>query len=274
MAKPEGPALCIIIADNDPEGSARPIVDEFIAMGHIPVYYEVEARQGIPFARNKVLNTARIQGVTELAFIDDDEYVDARWLTILWDYYCTRKVDVVWGWVKMVYPAHTPEWIVDGHIFQLPKNKTGMQYYTAYTNNVLFNFTKIVNGYGIYFDENCGSFGEDEDFFMRAANHGVVIHYLAEAVVFEPLDDKRMKVAYYLKRLFYNKNNKIIFRGQNFRFRFKMLSAGFIDFPKGIVCFMLALLTGKTYRLVQGIGFLVTGTAKILGFCGIHLKWD
>ena len=76
MLKPKGLALCIIIADNDHEGSALTVVEEFNAMTLIPIYYTVEPKKGIAFARNNVLNTAKFHGITDLAFIDDDELVE------------------------------------------------------------------------------------------------------------------------------------------------------------------------------------------------------
>lgn len=274
MNKPVGVEICIVIADNDPEGSAQQIVNEFNAMSFIRIFYNIEPDKGIPFARNNVLCTAKAHGITELAFIDDDEFVDVHWLTLLWDYYITNNVDVVWGWVKMVYPPHTPKWIVEGEFFQLPKNRTGKQYHTAYTNNVLFNFNRLVIDYGICFDEDCGLVGDDEDFFMRAANQGAVIHYLSDAVVYETLDNKRMKAAYYLKRLFYMKNNSKIFQKQSFLSRLKILRSGCIDIPRSFFNFIIGLLTWKTYRFVLSAGFLVSGFAKISGVFGIHLKWD
>ena len=274
MAKPDGPELCIIIADNDPEGSAQQIVNEFNAMNLIPVHYNIEKNKGIPFARNNILNCAKVLEISDLAFIDDDEFVDANWLISLWNHYTSNQVDVVWGWVKTIYPPHTPRWIVEGRIFQLPENITGQQYHTAYTNNVLFNFNKLVIEYGLYFDEDCGLVGDDEDFFMRSATRGAIIHYLADAVVYETLDDSRMKVAYYLKRLFYMKNNKKIFQKQEFISRLKILRSGIIDILRSLASFTLAFLTMKKCRFVLGLGFLVSGFAKISGFFGIHLKWD
>jgi len=274
MNKPEGPELCIIIADNDPEGSGRQIADELNSNNHIPIYYQIEPEKGIPFARNKVLNTAKKHGITELAFIDDDEFADVNWLSSLWYYYTSREVDVVWGWVRTIYPPQTPQWIIEGSFFQLPKNSSGQIYSTAYTNNVLFNFSKLVLEYGLYFDEDCGLVGDDEDFFMRAVKCNAIIHYLADAVVYEILEDKRMTVAYYLKRLFYMKNNKKIFQKQNFKSRLKILRSGFIDIPRSILSLIMSLLTMKKSRFVLGIGFLVSGSAKISGFFGIHIKWN
>lgn len=274
MIKPDGIDICIIVSDNDKEASAKPIIDYFKLQSTIPLYYCIEEKKGIAYNRNNILIVSNNLNGSELAFIDDDEFADKLWLITLWNYYISIDVDVVWGWVKTIYPSKTPKWIIDGNFFQLPKYNTGIQLFTAYTGNVLLNLTKIVNLNGIFFDEECFSLGEDEDFFMRVANKGCIIHYLAEAVVYETLAEERMNELYYLKRLFLTKNNKKIFKNLNFISRLKIVRSGLLDFIRSIYSIFLSIITLKKYLLIKGIGLFVSGVAKILGFVGLHFKWN
>ena len=67
----------IIVVDNNPDGSARGAVAEFLADGQSPVRYVAEPRPGISHARNTGIAAA--QG-RYLVFLDDDQRADPGWL--------------------------------------------------------------------------------------------------------------------------------------------------------------------------------------------------
>jgi succinoglycan biosynthesis protein ExoM len=67
----------IIVVDNDPAGSARPVVDALAAHAAVPLRYVHEARPGISYARNTGVAVAVGRCI---AFIDDDEEADPDWL--------------------------------------------------------------------------------------------------------------------------------------------------------------------------------------------------
>jgi succinoglycan biosynthesis protein ExoM len=272
MNVPEDVDISVIIVDNDYNLSARETVEIYTSQCRFPVIYGIEKKRGIAFARNKVLSIAKQYKATELIFIDDDEYVDKQWLELLWNYYLTNIVDVIWGYVKTVYPENTPKWIVDGSFYQLPKLVTGQRYYTAYSGNVLFNFQKLVIDYKLSFDETFDAFGEDEDFFTRSASKGAIIHFLAEAIVYEELDYSRMNARYYFKRLFINKNNQRFLKNNGSKFKLGILRSGILDVFRGIYYLISVLLIWKKYRIVLGMGYFVSAFAKISGFFGVYFN--
>src|SRR3989304_3999768 len=51
------PQIRIIIVDNDVEQSARQVCDDWRLKLRWPLDYQVEPRRGIPFARNKALDS-------------------------------------------------------------------------------------------------------------------------------------------------------------------------------------------------------------------------
>src|SRR5437870_13323095 len=61
----------IVVADNDTQLSAQPVVAEFMAKSRLEATYCSESRKNIALARNKALENAKGQFI---AFIDDDEF--------------------------------------------------------------------------------------------------------------------------------------------------------------------------------------------------------
>src|SRR5438270_949128 len=67
----------IVVIDNDASQSAEPVVSAFAKKASIPVTYGAEPRQGICLVRNRAIEHAAGDFI---AFIDDDEFPDRRWL--------------------------------------------------------------------------------------------------------------------------------------------------------------------------------------------------
>ena len=73
-------ALEIIVADNDPGGSARSYVEKFAASSNVDIHYLHIPQPGVSNARNGALKAA--QG-RYLAFLDDDQEAGENWLKTL-----------------------------------------------------------------------------------------------------------------------------------------------------------------------------------------------
>ena len=76
-----GYGVKVIIVDNDPDGSARSIVETCRTTMPWELVYTVEPRRGIPFGRNTAVRTAG--DADFVAFLDDDEVAEPDWLTEL-----------------------------------------------------------------------------------------------------------------------------------------------------------------------------------------------
>src|ERR1700722_748920 len=72
----------VLVVDNDPDGSAAPVVEQLAVTSAIPIRYVLEARPGISHARNT--GVAQAAG-RYLAFLDDDEVVGLDWLAHMLD---------------------------------------------------------------------------------------------------------------------------------------------------------------------------------------------
>ena len=77
--KVECPDLEVIIIDNDNQGIAAKICQEF--SGNFPwiLKTDVESQQGVTYGRNKSLSLADPQ-TDAIAILDDDEVPTANWL--------------------------------------------------------------------------------------------------------------------------------------------------------------------------------------------------
>ncbi len=78
----DGLAMEIIIADNDPKGSARDYVEEFAKTSAITIHYLHVPAPGVSNARNAALDAASGR---YLAFLDDDQEACDGWLETLLD---------------------------------------------------------------------------------------------------------------------------------------------------------------------------------------------
>ncbi len=272
--KPAGIPLFLLIADNDPAGSARDIVSAFAVSSGMKIDYAVETGRGIPFARNNVMRRALESGATELIFIDDDERVSFSWLVNLWNYYTNSGADVVRGFVKTEYAADTPKWIVKGNYYQRKNHATGTVFQSASTNNVLFNFTKIVKEGNFWFDESFGMRGgSDSDFFSRAAKAGAVILWANDAVVAETLESERYSLSYFLKRKFRTRNGITFFKELSLSGRLTAFLRAVWKIATGLLFLPVSVFMGS-HRIVKALSRVVEGTGRLFGLLGIHIGWD
>ena len=85
----------IAVADNDADGSAWLSVKEAARYLRVPITYEIEPKRGVSFARNR---SVRMAGECDyIAFVDDDEFVEANWLDELLKAQAVYNADVVLG---------------------------------------------------------------------------------------------------------------------------------------------------------------------------------
>jgi succinoglycan biosynthesis protein ExoM len=74
----DAPPFDVIIVDNDPTCSARPVIARYT--GRLAITYDCEPQRGISSVRNRCVALSRAQ---LLAFIDDDEWAEPYWLAAL-----------------------------------------------------------------------------------------------------------------------------------------------------------------------------------------------
>lgn len=188
----------VVVSDNDPGESARPVVADFVTKSRVGVTYVTEARRSISHARNKSLEPARGDFI---AFIDDDEFPSPGWLLTLFRTCLDRNVSGVLGPVRTFYDEHTPDWVRRGGFYDRPEHETGfvMQWNECRTGNVLLDLRALV-GINPVFRAEFGGGASDQDLFRRLMEAGHRFIWCNEAVVFEVLPPGRCKRTFLIRR--------------------------------------------------------------------------
>lgn len=197
----EPPAIELVVVDNGPDRSARPVVERWAGRLPWPVRYAVEPRTGIPAARNRSFAEAP-DDADVVALIDDDDYADAGWLRHLLDGLERYGVDVVTGPQVPVYGEDVPGWVARGGFFEGRRRPTGSRVRVAYTHNVAFR-TAVLEDLEHGLDEAfTGHGGADSEFFRRAEGTGHEIAWIDEAVVLNPVSRERASLGWLLRRYY------------------------------------------------------------------------
>jgi glycosyltransferase involved in cell wall biosynthesis len=187
----------IVVADNDPLGSAERVVSDFAAASTIPVTYCAEPRQSICLARNKAIEHSTGDFI---AFIDDDEFPAKSWLLRLFQTCDRDGVDGVLGPVNRHFDETPPKWVIKGKFYVRPSHPTGfvIDWREGRTGNVLLKRRLFHLGEPPFNPEFHR--GGDTDFFRRMILLGHVFIWCDEAVVYEVVPPIRWTRTFMLKR--------------------------------------------------------------------------
>ncbi len=229
---PKGVNIRVIVADNDAEPAAEPMVRAAAAaLGLACLYVHAPARN-ISIARNACLNAAE---APLLAFIDDDEIASPGWLAHLLHRLDETGADAVLGPAIAQYPANAPRWAFAADLHSTRPVMKGGHILTGYTCNVLLR-TKTLGA--LRFDPALGrTGGEDDVFFADAVNRGATIAYAPEAIVHDPVPTKRLRLSWLLRRSFRNGQTYAqITRGRGT----SVFRAAPVAGAKGLACVALA----------------------------------
>ena len=190
----------VIVVDNDATGSARAVVDERRSAGApFTLYYDVQPERNIALTRNRTVALATGDWI---AFIDDDERAPEPWLRQLADAATKYSADGVLGPVLPEVPEDAPDWIRRGRFYDFPRMDTGLEVplNRMRFGNVLLR-AQPVHAQPGPFDPDYGlSTGEDADLLIRMVRAGSRIIWCDEAVVIEPVENKRLSLRWLLRR--------------------------------------------------------------------------
>lgn len=184
----------IVVVDNDQAESGQAVAN---AVSVVPMKYCVEPRQNIALARNKAVENATGDFV---AFLDDDEFPDRKWLLTLFQTLREYKVDGVLGPVKPYFEDGAPRWVIDGGFYERPIHRTGLvvNWQQCRTGNVLLKRELFADDVQPFRPE-CLS-GEDQDFFRRKIGKGHTFIWCNEAPVHEVVPPVRWKRSFLVRR--------------------------------------------------------------------------
>src|ERR1019366_183097 len=190
----------VVVVDNDANGSARAIIDQLRASGApFRIDYEVQPERNIALTRNR---TVMIADGDWLAFIDDDRRAPASCLKQPLDAAASYSADGILAPVEPQLPPEAPPWIRRGRFYDFPHMRSGevVPLNRMRFGNVLLRAAPLRAEPGP-FDRAYGlSTGEDGDLLVRLARKGVRIIWFDEAIVWEPIEPRRLSLRWLLMR--------------------------------------------------------------------------
>ena len=203
LEAPEGCDFLLICVENDVEPRSCHIVEEMLI--NVAHEYVLETRQGIAIARNTAMRTAISSGADAIAFFDDDETVDPRWIRELSNAMTENDFHLVGGPVRVTFEQQ--ESILAGLIargistkyrWRAWKKRIRPQHAAICTNNCLIR-ADVVTQYGIHFDERLKA-GSDYRFYLDVKAKGLKHGWAPTAIVSELWPNDLLSISYYFER--------------------------------------------------------------------------
>lgn len=270
-------AWSVVVVDNDPAGSAQPVVQAFEARrsaGALPaVSYAHEPEPNIARARNRACATASAPFV---AMIDDDELPEPQWLVRMLATLQAHQADGVLGPVRPRYEATPPAWVLRGGFCERPGHATGERLVRPRqmrTGNVLIRRAVLQAETRRLASDATGPFdvalgrtgGEDTDFFRRRLAQGDTYVWCAEAPVWEAVPAERLTRRYFLRRAW--------LRGAVNARRARLLSADAARSLAAALAYTLALplLWPRQDLFMHALVRDCDHLGKLLALCGLPL---
>jgi len=198
----------ILIVDNNCSDETRAVVERCQAIGGRRLRYIFEGSQGLSHARNRALKEAAGDVVS---YLDDDVKVEPGWLSAVAAAFEEYSAAVVGGKSYLIYPSERPAWLPEEYEYLLSKLDYGDQVIVGVDKDLFgLNFSVrkewAVRAGG--FDTSLGrcghslGSGEESDLLKRIRAGGGIPVYQPGAIVGHLVSPERMKIRWFLKRLF------------------------------------------------------------------------
>jgi succinoglycan biosynthesis protein ExoM len=192
--------LTLVVVDNDPQASARAVLEAFSARSALPLQHAHEPAANIARARNRACALATGEFV---AMVDDDELPGPYWLAQMLRTLQASGADGVLGPVRPSFEAPPPAWVLRGGFCERTRHATGTRLTRARqlrTGNLLIRRERLLAETGPFDPELGRSGGEDSDFFRRRLARGDSYVWCDEAAVWEAVPAERLTRGYFLRR--------------------------------------------------------------------------
>lgn len=290
----EPECVTIVVADNDPAGSAGALLADHT--GRWPVRVVHEPNPGVAQARNACQGAALDSDVDAVAFLDDDESVSVTWLDELLRVQRGTFAHVVAGPVEPVLEEPAVGWLRDGRFYDRPRTETGTELATnllprsqtkwlwqrmhgsrpgpiVATNNALVDADLARSTAG--FDARLGlTGGSDREYFMRLAHLGARMVWADEAVVYDHVPTARQRPGWLLQRSFRYGNNAALLQRLTeapLRERVDLAMFSLVSLAGGSAIALGRLAANRT-RFLEGARVAARGLGGLAGLLGYQYR--
>jgi GT2 family glycosyltransferase len=194
---PDDCKLSILVVDNAEEFEVKKYIDD--CKSNIEISYVVEPKKGIPYARNRIIDS--VSKLTDfIIMVDDDEIVRKQWLIELLKCQDKYNASAVLGKVKPIFETTKCEFIND--YFTKDPYDDGEDVFFGSTCNVLVRYKDIVS-LGLRFDERMRfTGGSDTLFFLKLVESGCIFKYSKLAIVDEFIPENRANFSWIRQRAY------------------------------------------------------------------------
>jgi len=189
----------IVVIDNGSTDNTADVGANAARASDRPVRGVYEPEAGIVPARNRGIREARGRWI---AFFDDDQLADKRWLTELYEGAGEKQCRVVGGAVHLALPSNCSRrldptvrmLLGEAKIADEPRLYGGR--FTPGCGNLMIERT-VFDQVGL-FQRTIGGRGEDTDLFSRVERAGIAAWYFPRAVVHHLTPPERLEAPYLL----------------------------------------------------------------------------
>ena len=191
----------IVVADNDPDAGARPVVEALKSAAPCPLVYVHAPEPGVANARNAGFTATTARRIAQL---DDDESAPAHWLGALEAVRAVTEAAVVFGPVTPQAPpgqasAFTQAWINRLYARE-PDLSDGVIDKPWGCGNSLIDRETAQLPDPVFDPRANETGGEDDLLFSRLARQGAVFGWAKEAGVIEHVEDARLSLSHLARR--------------------------------------------------------------------------
>ncbi len=205
----------VVVVDNCPDGSAKPLVDRLMPPdGEPALHYVNEQRTNLSHARNTGAATARGE---LLAYVDDDNVLPPRWSRIAIDLMAEKRADILFGDVDPIFPETVDPDVIETVRFYFHRRVAGGSdgrvrpkpdgniHDCRTCNVVLRKDLCFPPDEPVWFDPVFGhAGGEDLDYFMRLCTRvrGLRIFTSPKALMYEYIPANRISPSFVVDRAY------------------------------------------------------------------------
>ena len=208
-----GVALGVIVIDDNPDGSAREVVERSTRSFPLGLHYRHIGSGNIAAARNAGLETAMELGQW-VAMVDDDQTVVPEWLEEMVGVQRRTGADAVTAPVYPRFPDEAPSFLTTERFADLwgtPIKDDGAPVTDLQTANSMIRTSFLADHPAVRFSADLGSTGGEDMVFYRAAlDAGLRGHYSRNAVNWEYYEGRRATWRYQLWRSLWHGNTMAV----------------------------------------------------------------
>jgi len=190
----------VLVVDNASTDATPAAIAACAAESSSPLRGVHEARKGVVHARNRGVQEARGQWI---AFFDDDQLADPRWLAELYAMAEHRQLRAVGGAVHLKLPAGCDRDLAPMCRMLLGESVWSVQPF-AYTKRIGPGAGNLMLHRSVFdeiggFNVAVGSRGEDTELFLRAHAAGIEAWYVPSAIVLHVIPSERLETPFLAK---------------------------------------------------------------------------